>query len=84
MRAAASAAGARLGEEAAFEWALDEACDAAAGLGALIRCTPTTALVTATDVPALLGYAGDFAGALCTAQLKLGAVQTRRCPTPIK
>lgn len=64
VRAAATAAGARLGEEAAFEWALDEACDAAAGLGALIRCTPAKALLAATDVPALLGHAGDFAGAL--------------------
>ena len=64
IRSEASAAGVRLGEDAAFEWALDEARDAAEGLGALLRATPTATLLRGTDVSALFAHTADFAGAL--------------------
>lgn len=66
MRAEAAAAGARLSEEAAVEWALREAYDAAAGLGALLRCTPGVALLGGPSdlISALFMHTADFAGAL--------------------
>ena len=63
-----------------MEWALLEACDAAAGLGALLRCAPSHALLGGADLRMLLSQSGEYIALLLS---HVSAISRRAHADPV-